>query len=235
MNKLPTNYYVNEIKKIKNKIGNEDRILRLDNPLKKSITVSKTEVIIFTLSSFLTIFSLGIVLFEFILSDNEKNNFDYQNASLYEKKMNDSLTVNLSKNHSKFKSYYENLNASKQIKFNSDYSIHTFKKYEYQITNLMDEKIILEQIIKKLENQKKEILLEKEILDYKNILIGQQSEQKILKLEEILAALNSKTEIQNQKLSTAIDIIENLQLERINLLSKLNFSNSNNEQLALQN
>ena len=235
MNKLSTNNYVNEIKKIKNKIGNEDLILRLDNPLKKSITVSKTEVIIFTLSSFLTIFSLGIVLFEFILSDNEKNNFDYQNASLYEKKMNDSLTVNLSKNHSKFKSYYENLNASKQIKFNSDYSIHTFKKYEYQITNLMDEKIILEQIIKKLENQKKEILLEKEILDYKNILIGQQSEQKILKLEENLAALNSKTEIQNQKLSTAIDMIENLQLERINLLSKLNFSNSNNEQLALQN
>ena len=235
MNKLSTNNYVNEIKKIKNKIGNEDRILRLDNPLKKSITVSKTEVIIFTLSSFLTIFSLGIVLFEFILSDNEKNNFDYQNASLYEKKMNDSLTVNLSKNHSKFKSYYENLNASKQIKFNSDYSIHTFKKYEYQITNLMDEKIILEQIIKKLENQKKEILLEKEILDYKNILIGQQSQQKILKLEENLAALNSKTEIQNQKLSTAIDMIENLQLERINLLSKLNFSNSNNEQLALQN
>ena len=235
MNKLSTNNYVNEIKKIKNKIGNEDRILRLDNPLKKSITVSKSEVIIFTLSSFLTIFSLGIVLFEFILSDNEKNNFDYQNASLYEKKMNDSLTVNLSKNHSKFKSYYENLNASKQIKFNSDYSIHTFNKYEYQITNLMDEKSILEQIIKKLENQKKEILLEKEILDYKNILIGQQSEQKILKLEENLAALNSKTEIQNQKLSTAIDMIENLQLERINLLSKLNFSNSNNEQLALQN
>ena len=235
MNKLPTNYYVNEIKKIKNKIGNEDRILRLDNPLKKSITVSKSEVIIFTLSSFLTIFSLGIVLFEFILSDNEKNNFDYQNASLYEKKMNDSLTVNLSKNHSKFKSYYENLNASKQIKFNSDYSIHTFKKYEYQITNLMDEKSILEQIIKKLETQKREILLEKEILDYKNILIGQQSEQKILKLEENLAALNSKTEIQNQKLSTAIDMIENLQLERINLLSKLNFSNANNEQLALQN
>ena len=235
MNKLSTNNYVNEIKKIKNKIGNEDRILRLDNPLKKSITVSKTEVIIFTLSSFLTIFSLGIVLFEFILSDNEKNNFDYQNASLYQKKMNDTLTVNLSKNHSKFKSYYENLNASKQIKFNSDYSILAFKKYEYQITNLMDEKIILEQIIKKLENQKKEILLEKEILDYKNILIGQQSEQKILKLEENLAALNSKTEIQNQKLSTAIDMIENLQLERINLLSKLNFSNSNNEQLALQN
>ena len=235
MNKLSTNNYVNEIKKIKNKIGKEERILKLDNPLKKSITVSKTEVIIFTLSSFLTIFSLGIVLFEFILSDNEKNNFDYQNATLYEKKMNDSLTVNLSKNNSKFKSYYENLNASKQIKFNSDYSIHTFKKYEYQITNLMDEKIILEQIIKKLENQKKEILLEKEILDYKNILIGQQSEQKILKLEENLAALNSKTEIQNQKLSTAIDMIENLQLERINLLSKLNFSNSNNEQLALQN
>ena len=81
----------------------------------------------------------------------------------------------------------------------------------------------------------KKILLEKEILDYKNILIGQQSEQKILKLEENLAALNSKTEIQNQKLSTAIDMIENLQLERINLLSKLNFSNSNDEQLALQN
>ena len=235
MDKLSINNYLNEIKKIKNKIGKEEHILKLDNPLKKSITVSKTEVIIFTLSSFLTIFSLGIVLFEFILSDNEKNNFDYQNASLYEKKINDSLTVNLSKNHSKFKSYYENLNASKQIKFNSDYSIHTFKKYEYQITNLMDENSILEQIIKKLENQKKEILLEKEILDYKNILIVKQSEQKISNLEENLAALNSKTEIQNQKLSTAIDMIENLQLERVNLLSKLNFSNSNNEQLALQN
>ena len=235
MNKISTNNYVNEIKKIKNKIGNEERILKLDNPLKKSIPISKSELIIFSLSSFLTIFSLGIVLFEFILSNDKKNDLDYQNTSLHEKKMNDSLTVNLSKNHSKFKSYYENLNASKQIKFNSDYSIHTFKKYEYQITNLMDEKIILEQIIKKLENQKKEILLEKEILDYKNILIGQQSEQKILKLEENLAALNSKTEIQNQKLSTAIDMIENLQLERINLLSKLNFSNSNNEQLALQN
>ena len=235
MNKLSTNNYVNEIKKIKNKIGNEERILKLDNPLKKSISISKSELIIFSLSSFLTIFSLGIVLFEFILSNDKKNDVDYQNTSLYEKKMNDSLTVNLSKNHSKFKSYYENLNASKQIKFNSDYSIHTFKKYEYQITKLMDEKSILEQIIKKLENQKKEILLEKEILDYKNILIGQQSEQKILKLEENLAALNSKTEIQNQKLSTAIDMIENLQLERINLLSKLNFSNSNNEQLALQN
>ena len=49
MNKLSTNNYINEIKKIKNKIGNEDRILRLDNPLKKSITVSKSEVIIFTL------------------------------------------------------------------------------------------------------------------------------------------------------------------------------------------
>ena len=75
--------------------------------------------------------------------------------------MNDSLTVNLRKNHSKFKSYYENLNASKQIKFNSDYSIHTFKKYKYQITNLMDEKIILEQIIKKLENQKKRNFIRK--------------------------------------------------------------------------
>ena len=235
MNKLSTNNYVNEIKKIKNKIGNEDRILRLDNPLKKSITVSKTEVIIFTLSSFLTIFSLGIVLFEFILSDNEKNNIDYQNASLYEKKMNVNLKVTLNKNHLKFENHYKNLNTSKQIMFNINYTKHEFKKYENQITNLIAEKSKLEQTIIKLENQKKEILLEKEILDYKNILISQQSEQKILKLEENLAALNSKTEIQNQKLSTAIDMIENLQLERINLLSKLNFSNSNNEQLALQN
>ena len=119
--------------------------------------------------------------------------------------------------------------------FNIDYKNYALKKYENQITNLIAEKSILEQIIQKLENQKKEILLEKEILDYKNILIGKQSEQKIFKLEENLAALNSKTEIQNQKLSTAIDMIENLQLERVNLLSKLNFSNSNNEQLAFQN
>ena len=235
MKKLSINNYVNEIKKIKNKIGNEERILKLDNPLKKSISISKSELIIFSLSSFLTIFSLGIVLFEFILSNDKKNDLDYQNTFLYERKPNDNLKVTLNKNHLKFEDHYKNLNSSKQIMFNIDYTKHEFKKYENQITNLIAEKSKLEQIIIKLENQKKEILLEKEILDYKNILIGKQSEQKIFKLEENLAALNSKTEIQNQKLSTAIDMIENLQLERINLLSKLNFSNSNDEQLALQN
>ena len=235
MKKLSINNYVNEIKKIKNKIGNEERILKLDNPLKKSIPISKSELIIFSLSSFLTIFSLGIVLFEFILSNDKKNDLDYQNTFLYERKPNDNLKVTFNKNHLKFEDHYKNLNTSKQIMFNINYTKHEFKKYENQITNLIAEKSKLEQTIIKLENQKKEILLEKEILDYKNILIGKQSEQKIFKLEENLAALNSKTEIQNQKLSTAIDMIENLQLERINLLSKLNFSNSNDEQLALQN
>ena len=235
MDKLSINNYLNEIKKIKNKIGKEERILKLDNPLKKSIPISKSEVIIFTLSSFLATFSLGIVLFEFILSDNKKNDLDYQNTFLYERKPNNNLKVTLNKNHLKFEDHYKNLNSSKQIMFNIDYTKHEFKKYENQITNLIAEKSKLEQTIIKLENQKKEILLEKEILDYKNILIGKQSERKIFKLEENLAALNSKTEIQNQKLSTAIDMIENLQLERINLLSKLNFSNSNDEQLALQN
>ena len=235
MKKLSINNYVNEIKKIKNKIGNEERILKLDNPLKKSIPISKSELIIFSLSSFLTIISLGIVLFEFILSNDKKNDLDYQNTFLYERNPNDNLKVTLNKNHSKFEDHYKNLNTSKLTIFNINYTKHEFKKYENQITNLIAEKSKLEQTIIKLENQKKEILLEKEILDYKNILIGKQSEQKIFKLEENLAALNSKTEIQNQKLSTAIDMIENLQLERINLLSKLNFSNSNDEQLALQN
>jgi len=235
MKKLSINNYFNEIKKIKNKIGNEERILKLDNPLKKSIPISKSELIIFSLSSFLTIFSLGIVLFEFILSNDKKNDLDYQNTFLYERKPNDNFKVTLNKNHLKFEDHYKNLNTSKKTMFNINYTKHEFKKYENQITNLIAEKSKLEQTIIKLENQKKEILLEKEILDYKNILIGKQSEQKIFKLEENLAALNSKTEIQNQKLSTAIDMIENLQLERINLLSKLNFSNSNDEQLALQN
>ena len=235
MKKLSINNYVNEIKKIKNKIGNEERILKLDNPLKKSIPISKSELIIFSLSSFLTIFSLGIVLFEFILSNDKKNDLDYQNTFLYERNPNDNLKVTLNKNHSKFEDHYKNLNTSKLTIFNINYTKHEFKKYENQITNLIAEKSKLEQTIIKLENQKKEILLEKEILDYKNILIGKQSEQKIFKLEENLAALNSKTEIQNQKLSTAIDMIENLQLERINLLSKLNFSNSNDGQLEIQN
>ena len=235
MKKLSINNYVNEIKKIKNKIGNEERILKLDNPLKKSIPISKSELIIFSLSSFLTIISLGIVLFEFILSNDKKNDLDYQNTFLYERNPNDNLKVTLNKNHSKFEDHYKNLNTSKLTIFNINYTKHEFKKYENQITNLLAEKSKLEQTIIKLENQKKEILLEKEILDYKNILIGKQSEQKIFKLEENLAALNSKTEIQNQKLSTAINMIENLQLERINLLSKLNFSNSNDGQLALQN
>ena len=235
MDKLSINNYLNEIKKIKNKIGKEEHILKLDNPLKKSIPISKSEVIIFTLSCFLASFSLGIVLFEFILSDNKKNDLDYQNTFLYERKPNNNLKVTLNKNHLKFEDHYKNLNSSKQIMFNINYTKHEFKKYENQITNLIAEKSKLEQTIIKLENQKKEILLEKEILDYKNILIGKQSERKIFKLEENLAALNSKTEIQNQKLLTAIDMIENLQLERINLLSKLNFSNSNDGQLALQN
>tara|TARA_B100000683_G_scaffold17549_1_gene17342 strand:- start:797 stop:1504 length:708 start_codon:yes stop_codon:yes gene_type:complete len=235
MKKLSIDNYFNEIKKIKNKIGNEERILKLDSPLKKSIPISKSELIIFSLSSFLTICSLGIVLFEFILSNDKKNDLDYQNTFLYERNLNHNLKVALNKNHLKLEDHYKNLNTSKQIMFNINYTKHEFKKYENQITNLIAEKSKLEQTIIKLENQKKEILLEKEILDYKNILIGKQSEQKIFKLEENLAALNSKTEIQNQKLSTAIDMIENLQLERINLLSKLNFSNSNDEQLALQN
>ena len=41
---------------------------------------------------------MGVVLFEFILSDNKKNNFDYQNASVYVESLNDSLEVNLNKN-----------------------------------------------------------------------------------------------------------------------------------------
>ena len=63
MNKLSINNYLNEIKKIKNKIGNEDRILKLDSPLKKSIPISKSEVVIFTFSYFFFIFSLVIFLF----------------------------------------------------------------------------------------------------------------------------------------------------------------------------
>ena len=45
-------------------------------------------------------------------------------------------------------------------------------------------------------------------------------------------ALSSKTKIQNQKLSTAINMIDNLKLERVNLLSKLNLPFSNDSQLA---
>ena len=102
MKKLSIDYYFNEIKKIKNKIGNEERILKLDSPLKKSIPISKSELIIFSLSSFLTICSLGIVLFEFILSNDKKNDLDYQNTFLYERKPNDNLKVTLNKNHLKF-------------------------------------------------------------------------------------------------------------------------------------
>ena len=111
MNKLSINNYVNEIKKIKNKIGKEEHILKLDNPLKKSIPISKSEVIVFTLSSFLATFSLGIVLFEFILSDNKKNDLDYQNTFLYERKPNNNLKVTLNKNHLKFEDHYKNLNT----------------------------------------------------------------------------------------------------------------------------
>ena len=54
----------------------------------------------------------------------------------------------------------------------------------------------------------------------------------IKRLEEALAALNSKTKIQNQKLTTAISMINNLQLERINLLSELNLPNNSETQIS---
>ena len=104
--------------------------------------------------------------------------------------------------------------------------------YSEKIKNLSREITRLKSLVIDFQNQKDEILLENQILISKNILLDKESKYNMTKLEEKLMALSSKTKIQNQKLSTAINMIDNLKLERVNLLSKLNLPFSNDSQLA---
>ena len=118
------------------------------------------------------------------------------------------------------------------INNNSNSNNLNIKLYSEKIKNLSREITRLKSLVVDFQNQKNEILLENQILISKNILLDKESKYNMTKLEEKLMALSSKTKIQNQKLSTAINMIDNLKLERVNLLSKLNLPFSNDSQLA---
>tara|TARA_B100000989_G_scaffold128452_1_gene95401 strand:+ start:477 stop:1172 length:696 start_codon:yes stop_codon:yes gene_type:complete len=225
----------NEIHKLKNKIGKQEKILLLDNPInnKKPLSLIEKKVIFF--SSFLMLISLFVVLIElFKFNDSGLTGITetkYTQNKAEEKKIKNQINLN---------KIYQKLSISKKItqiaqQQKSQDILHNNlinQIYLQKVVSLNTEIKSLKKIINKIKNEKREILDEYNILSTKNILLNKTSKKEIIRLEENLAALSSKTKIQNHKLSTALSMIDNLQLERINLLSKLNLPNQNEKKLA---
>ena len=225
----------NEIHKLKNKIGKQEKILLLDNPInyKKPLSLIEKKVIFF--SSFLMLISLFVVLIElFKFNDSGLTGITetkYTQNKAEEKKIKNQINLN---------KIYQKLSISKKItqiaqQQKSQDILHNNlinQIYLQKVVSLNTEIKSLKKIINKINNEKREILDEYNILSTKNILLNKTSKKEIIRLEENLAALSSKTKIQNHKLSTALSMIDNLQLERINLLSKLNLPNQNEKKLA---
>ena len=225
----------NEILKLKNKIGKQEKILLLDNPInnKKPISLIEKKVIFF--SSFLMLISLFVVLIELFKFNDSKftdiTETKYTQNKAEEKKIKNQINLN---------KIYQKLSISKKItqiaqQQKSQDILHNnliSQIYLQKVVSLNTEIQSLKKIINKIKNEKREILDEYNILSTKNILLNRTSKKEIVRLEENLAALSSKTKIQNHKLSTALSMIDNLQLERINLLSKLNLPNQNEKKIA---
>ena len=225
----------NEIHKLKNKIGKQEKILLLDNPInnKKPLSLIEKKVIFF--SSFLMFISLFVVLIELFKFNDSKftdiTETKYTQNKAEEKKIKNQINLN---------KIYQKLSISKKItqiaqQQKSQDILHNNlinQIYLQKVVSLNTEIKSLKKIINKINNEKREILDEYNILSTKNILLNKTSKKEIIRLEENLAALSSKTKIQNHKLSTALSMIDNLQLERINLLSKLNLPNQNEKKLA---
>lgn len=225
----------NEIHKLKNKIGKQEKILLLDNPInnKKPLSLIEKKVIFF--SSFLMLISLFVVLIELFKFNDSKftdiTETKYTQNKAEEKKIKNQINLN---------KIYQKLSISKKItqiaqQQKSQDILHNNlinQIYLQKVVSLNTEIKSLKKIINKINNEKREILDEYNILSTKNILLNKTSKKEIIRLEENLAALSSKTKIQNHKLSTALSMIDNLQLERINLLSKLNLPNQNEKKLA---
>ena len=225
----------NEIHKLKNKIGKQEKILLLDNPInnKKPLSLIEKKIIFF--SSFLMLISLFVVLIELFKFNDSKftdiTETKYTQNKAEEKKIKNQINLN---------KIYQKLSISKKItqiaqQQKSQDILHNNlinQIYLQKVVSLNTEIKSLKKIINKINNEKREILDEYNILSTKNILLNRTSKKEIVRLEENLAALSSKTKIQNHKLSTALSMIDNLQLERINLLSKLNLPNQNEKKLA---
>ena len=225
----------NEILKLKNKIGKQEKILLLDNPInnKKPLSLIEKKVIFF--SSFLMLISLFVVLIELFKFNDSKftdiTETKYTQNKAEEKKIKNQINLN---------KIYQKLSISKKITQIAQQQKSQDILYNNLINQINLQKVVslnteiqsLKKIINKIKNEKREILDEYNILSTKNILLNRTSKKEIVRLEENLAALSSKTKIQNHKLSTALSMIDNLQLERINLLSKLNLPNQNEKKLA---
>ena len=225
----------NEILKLKNKIGKQEKILLLDHPInnKKPLSLIEKKVIFF--SSFLMLISLFVVLIELFKFNDSKftdiTETKYTQNKAEEKKIKNQINLN---------KIYQKLSVSKKItqiaqQQKSQDILHNnliSQIYLQKVVSLNTEIQSLKKIINKIKNEKREILDEYNILSTKNMLLNRTSKKEIVRLEENLAALSSKTKIQNHKLSTALSMIDNLQLERINLLSKLNLPNRNEKKLA---
>ena len=225
----------NEILKLKNKIGKQEKILLLDNPINNNKPLSLIEKKVIFFSSFLMLISLFVVLIELFKFNDSKftdiTETKYTQNKAEEKKIKNQINLN---------KIYQKLSVSKKItqiaqQQKSQDILHNnliSQIYLQKVVSLNTEIQSLKQIINKIKNEKREILDEYNILSTKNILLNRTSKKEIVRLEENLAALSSKTKIQNHKLSTALSMIDNLQLERINLLSKLNLPNQNEKKLA---
>lgn len=225
----------NEILKLKNKIGKQEKILLLDNPINNNKPLSLIEKKVIFFSSFLMLISLFVVLIELFKFNDSKftdiTETKYTQNKAEEKKIKNQINLN---------KIYQKLSISKKItqiaqQQKSQDILHNnliSQIYLQKVVSLNTEIQSLKKIINKIKNEKREILDEYNILSTKNILLNRTSKKEIVRLEENLAALSSKTKIQNHKLSTALSMIDNLQLERINLLSKLNLPNQNEKKLA---
>ena len=225
----------NEIHKLKNKMGKQEKILLLDNPInnKKPLSLIEKKVIFF--SSFLMLISLFVVLIElFKFNDSGLTGITetkYTQNKAEEKKIKNQ--INLNKIYQKFSISKKITQIAQQQKSQDILHNNLINQiYLQKVVSLNTEIKSLKKIINKINNEKREILDEYNILSTKNILLNKTSKKEIIRLEENLAALSSKTKIQNHKLSTALSMIDNLQLERINLLSKLNLPNQNEKKLA---
>ena len=222
-----------KINELRNKLEEQDKIFELNETVNNSNTVKSFEKKLMVFSLIITLFSLSIALTEFL-------NFTSPAILEESKKLKYITVTNLHEKLIDSSQLYGKLSSSKRlisvslnnVNNNSNSNNLNIKLYSEKIKNLSREITRLKSLVVDFQNQKNEILLENQILISKNILLDKESKHIMTKLEEKLMALSSKTKIQNQKLSTAINMIDNLKLERVNLLSKLNLSFSNESQLA---
>ena len=223
-----------QIEKIKNKLDSKEQVLVLDKPVKKNYLKPSVEKITIYSSILIGVSAVWFGLFELynfkkVDKQNIVNSFSKDNTFISQERI-----------QTQYKKLYESYNVSKNYLYSNHPrkldqkkdQIKLIKEKEFKISELVKTVDELEISLNSLKRQNSEILIENKKLTIENSHAGKNPNEEIKRLEEALAALNSKTKIQNQKLTTAISMINNLQLERINLLSKLNLPNNSEKQIS---